>query len=121
MQEKGQTLVIKLLHASVFDLSSYMQSDVADVIIELTRNDADLMSKWLEEAIKTMPSQNAGGAPTATPDQLLEFHSTVTRYATYNFISTLNANINNIGKIHSNFHTKIKQCFYICLINYKRL
>lgn len=45
------------------------------------------MSKWLEEAIKTMPLQNAGGAPTATPEQLLEFHSTVTRYVTYNLIS----------------------------------
>ncbi|KAL0119670.1 hypothetical protein PUN28_007838 [Cardiocondyla obscurior] len=82
LQEKGQTLIIKLLHAAVFELSSYMLSDVADVIIELTRNDADLMSKWLEEAIKTMPAQNAGGAPTATPDQLLEFHSTVTRSET---------------------------------------
>ncbi|XP_018314649.1 transportin-3 [Mycetomoellerius zeteki] len=82
LKEKGQTLVIKLLHASVFELSSYMLSDVADVIIELTRNDADLMSKWLEEAIKTMPSQNAGGAPTATPEQLLEFHSIVTRSET---------------------------------------
>ncbi|XP_077276129.1 transportin 3 isoform X2 [Temnothorax americanus] len=79
LQEKGQTLVIKLLHASVFDLSSYMQSDVADVMIELKRSDTDLLSKWLEEAIKTMPSQNAGGAPTATPEQLLEFHSAVTR------------------------------------------
>jgi len=38
------------------------------------------MSNWLEEAIKTMPSQNAGGAPTATPEQLFEFHDTVTRY-----------------------------------------
>ncbi|XP_018403619.1 PREDICTED: transportin-3 [Cyphomyrmex costatus] len=82
LQEKGQTLVVKLLHASVFELSSYMLSDVADVIIELTRSDADLMSKWLEEAIKTMPSQNAGGAPTATHDQLLEFHSIVTRSET---------------------------------------
>ncbi|XP_018342669.1 PREDICTED: transportin-3 isoform X1 [Trachymyrmex septentrionalis] len=81
LKEKGQTLVIKLLHASVFELSSYMLSDVADVIIELTRN-ADLMSKWLEEAIKTMPSQNAGGALTATPEQLLEFHCIITRSET---------------------------------------
>lgn len=44
------------------------------------------MSKWLEEAIKIMPSQNAGGAPTATTEQLLEFHSTVTRYVAHNFI-----------------------------------
>lgn len=82
LQEKGQTLVIKLLHASVFDLSSYMLSDVADVIIELTRSDKELMSNWLGEAIKTMPSQNAGGAPTATPEQLFEFHDTVTRSET---------------------------------------
>lgn len=118
LQEKGQTLVIKLLHASVFDLSSYMLSDVADVIIELSRSHTDvkirfislinfsshylqhlarnssfccissqLMSKWLEEAIRMMPAQNAGGAPTATPEQLLEFHSTVTRcvYVASNF------------------------------------
>jgi len=45
------------------------------------------MSKWLEEAIKTMPSQNAGGALTATPEQLLEFHCIITRYVIYNFIS----------------------------------
>ncbi|KMQ93334.1 transportin-3 [Lasius niger] len=82
MQEKGQTLVIKLLHASVFELSSYMLSDVADVIIELTRNDTDLMSKWLREAILTMPLQNAGGAPTATCEQFTEFHNTVTRSET---------------------------------------
>ncbi|XP_020287942.1 transportin-3 isoform X2 [Pseudomyrmex gracilis] len=79
LQGKGQILVTKLLHAAVFELSSYMLSDVADVIIELTRTDTEQMSKWLEEAIKTMPSQNAGGALTATPEQLLEFHSTVTR------------------------------------------
>lgn len=42
LQEKGQALVIKLLHASVFELSSYMLSDVADVIMELTRIDADV-------------------------------------------------------------------------------
>lgn len=54
------------------------------------------MSKWLEEAIKTMPLQNAGGAPTATPEQLLEFHSTVTRYVTYNFSANIKININNI-------------------------
>lgn len=42
LQEKGQTLVIKLLHAAVFSLSSYMLSDVADVIIELVRNDSEV-------------------------------------------------------------------------------
>ncbi|KAG7213831.1 hypothetical protein KM043_003045 [Ampulex compressa] len=82
IREKGQTLVVRLLHASVFELSSYMLSDVADVIIELTLTDRAMLSKWLEEAIKSMPSQNVVGSPTATPEQLLEFHSTVTRAET---------------------------------------
>lgn len=103
LQEKGHTFVIKLLHASVFSLPSYMLSDIADVIIELVQHDREvrtrmvhsifhflvyefrlylfsqLTSKWLEEAIKTMPPQNASGSPTATPEQLLEFHNTITR------------------------------------------
>ncbi|XP_014470428.1 PREDICTED: transportin-3 [Dinoponera quadriceps] len=78
LQEKGQTLVIKLLHASVFSLPSYMLSDIADVVMELIQHDRELTSKWLEEAIKTMPAQNASGSPAATPEQLLEFHSTIT-------------------------------------------
>ncbi|KAF7379433.1 transportin-3 [Vespula maculifrons] len=77
--EKGQTLVMRLLHASVFSLSSYMLSDVADVIVELNLADRQLLSKWLEEAIKSMPTQNADGSPTATNEQLVEFHNTVTR------------------------------------------
>lgn len=56
-----------------------MISDVADVFVELSLTDRELLSKWLEEAIKTMPSQNAGGSPTAQPEQLFEFHNTVTR------------------------------------------
>lgn len=104
LQEKGQTLVMKLLHASVFSLPSYMLSDIADVFIELGQYDREvrhcecsnlqcifyacefrsnlfsqLTSKWMEEAIKTMPSQNASGSPTATPEQLLEFHNMITR------------------------------------------
>jgi len=66
------------------------------------------MSKWLEEAIKTMPSQNAGGAPTATPEQLLEFHSTVTRYVTDNFIS-----VQIISEKFVNFYKN--QIMFICL------
>lgn len=38
------------------------------------------MATWLEEAIKSMPTQNAGGAPTATPDQQLEFHHAILRF-----------------------------------------
>ncbi|XP_066594283.1 transportin-3 isoform X2 [Prorops nasuta] len=77
IKEKGQTLVMRLLHASVFSLSTYMFSDVADVFIELNLTDRELASKWLEEAIKNMPTQNTGGSVTATPEQLLEFHNAV--------------------------------------------
>ncbi|XP_015607153.1 transportin-3 isoform X2 [Cephus cinctus] len=79
VRKEGQSLVARLLHASVFSLHSYMLSDVADVIVELISFDRELVSKGLEEAIKAMPTQNVVGAPTATPDQLLEFHNTVTR------------------------------------------
>ncbi|XP_012271220.1 transportin-3 isoform X2 [Orussus abietinus] len=87
MREKGQTLVARLLHASVFSLHTYMLSDVADVVIEMTLFDKELLSKWLEEAIKAMPTQNAGGLPTATPEQLLEFHSTVLRAETSKIVT----------------------------------
>lgn len=35
LHEKGQVLVWRLIHATVFSLSTYMLSDVADVLIEL--------------------------------------------------------------------------------------
>ncbi|XP_033225637.1 transportin-3 isoform X2 [Belonocnema kinseyi] len=77
--EKGQTLIARLLHAAVFSLSTYMLTDVADVIVELALTSREMVSTWLEEAIKAMPAQNAGGSPTATPEQLLEFRNSVTR------------------------------------------
>lgn len=39
VKEKGQTLVTRLLHASVYSLSSYMLGEVADVILELAMLD----------------------------------------------------------------------------------
>ncbi|KAK0075611.1 hypothetical protein PV325_006643 [Microctonus aethiopoides] len=77
LREKGQSLVTNLLHASVFSLPTIMLEDVADVLIELTLTDSTSMATWLEEAIKSMPTQNAGGSPTATPDQQLELHHTI--------------------------------------------
>ena len=79
VKEKGQTLVTSLLHASVYSLSSYMLGEVADVMLELALLDRESNSKWLEEAIRSMPTQNSGGSTTATPDQLLDFHNTVAR------------------------------------------
>lgn len=79
LAEKGKALVTSLLQAAVFSLSTYMLQDVADVLVELTLTDGASMAIWLEEAIKSMPTQNAVGLPTATPEQLLEFHSTILR------------------------------------------
>lgn len=45
LKEKGQTLVIRLLHASVFSLPSYMLSDVADVFVELSLTDRQVRYK----------------------------------------------------------------------------
>ncbi|XP_046738771.1 transportin-3 [Diprion similis] len=87
VNDKGQTLVARLIHASVFSLHSYMLSDVAEVIIELALVDRELVSRWLEEAIKAMPTQNAGGSPTTTPAQLLEFHNAVMRADTPKTVS----------------------------------
>ena len=36
-----------------------------------------MTSVWLEQAIHQLPTENVRGTPTATPEQLLEFHSTV--------------------------------------------
>ena len=36
--------------------------------------------KWLESALKSLPTQNMGGAVTATQKQLVDFHKAVTRY-----------------------------------------
>ncbi|KAH0552027.1 transportin-3 [Cotesia glomerata] len=79
LAEKGQTLVTNLLHAAVFSLRTYMLQETVDVIIELTLIDQTSMAKWLEEAIKSMPTQNAPGSVTATPEQLYEFHRTILR------------------------------------------
>ncbi|XP_076655817.1 transportin 3 [Halictus rubicundus] len=97
LREKGQTLVMRLLHASVFSLSSYMLSDVADVFVELSLSNRELLSKCLEEAIKTMPSQNAGGSPTAQPEQLFDFHSTVTRAET---AKSVNVALRNFARLY---------------------
>lgn len=74
IEDKGQELITNLIQASVFCLHTYMLSDVADVIMELMMTHQPSMSRWIEEAIKTMPTQNSGGSVTATPKQLEDFH-----------------------------------------------
>ncbi|KAI4481697.1 hypothetical protein M0804_009218 [Polistes exclamans] len=77
LAEKGQTLVMRLLHSSVFSLPAYMASDVADVLLKINLTDRQLFSKWLEEAIKSMPLQNTDGSPTATNEELVQLHNTI--------------------------------------------
>nr|CAD7417236.1 unnamed protein product [Timema poppensis] len=108
IQENGQALVNNLVQACVFCLHSYMLTDVADVFMALMQHNravgspqiwprgrsvgpgehgADLvlfclsqdLSQWLEIAIKALPTQNSGGSITATPKQLVDFHSSLTR------------------------------------------
>ena len=42
LQERGQTLITRLLHECVFSLPSFLLSDVADVIVELTLTSKDV-------------------------------------------------------------------------------
>ncbi|XP_058793421.1 transportin-3 isoform X2 [Phymastichus coffea] len=77
LHEKGQLLVWRLIHAIVFSLSTYMLSDVADVLIELSLTNQQLMSEWLRQALHQMQTENTGVSPAATPEQLSEFHSSV--------------------------------------------
>ncbi|XP_014226536.1 transportin-3 [Trichogramma pretiosum] len=77
LQEKGQNLVITLIHSAVFTLSSYMFPDISEVLFEITLHNKNLMASWLEQAITQMPKENAGGTITATQEQLLKFHRAV--------------------------------------------
>lgn len=75
----GETLIMNLIHASVFCLHSYMLSDVADVIAELKMISPDNLDKFLRSALDAMPKKNSGGCITATEQQLKEFHENVVR------------------------------------------
>nr|CAD7573032.1 unnamed protein product [Timema californicum] len=48
----------------------------ADLVLFCLSQD---LSQWLEIAIKALPTQNSGGSITATPKQLVDFHSSLTR------------------------------------------
>lgn len=80
VQEHGQQLVTNLLHACVFYLQTYMLPDVADVIVELILLDREALGHWLETAVRSLPVQANGVIVAATPQQLQEFHVSVTRY-----------------------------------------
>lgn len=45
------------------------------------------MGQWLEHALKSLPTQNSGGAVTATSEQLADFHATVLQSDNYKDVS----------------------------------
>ena len=75
----GETLVVNLLHASVFYLHSYMMPDVADVFVEMKYIDHELFNEGLKKALGALPCQNSGGSVTATEEQLKEFYEKITK------------------------------------------
>lgn len=79
MKEYGQQLLTNLIHACVFYLRTYMLSDVADVIVELLHTDREHTAKCLANALETLPKQGNGGVISVTPEQLTNFHASITR------------------------------------------
>ncbi|CAH1799403.1 unnamed protein product [Owenia fusiformis] len=78
ISEHGQALTQSILNATVFCLPSYMVTDVAEVVQELMVVDRPVFCKWLEVALKTMPTESHGGAVNATHKQLTDFHKACT-------------------------------------------
>lgn len=77
LQQHGEALIVNLIQASVYYLHSYMLSDVADVLLEISRINAEQLSGNLRTALDTLPKKNSGGCITATPTQLDEFHTAI--------------------------------------------
>ncbi|XP_064628883.1 transportin-3-like [Lineus longissimus] len=76
--EHGAALMQSIINACVFCLPSYMIVDVADVVMELMVVDRPAVCKWLEAALKALPTESSGGSVTATHKQLTDFHKAVT-------------------------------------------
>lgn len=78
LADHGQALVHAMINACVFCLPSYMIPDVAEVLFELMLIDRATFCLWLETTLKALPTENSGGAITATRKQLTDFHKSVT-------------------------------------------
>ncbi|KAK7108377.1 transportin-3-like isoform X2 [Littorina saxatilis] len=78
LNDHGQALVHATINACVFCLPSYMIPDVAEVLYELMLVDRATFCVWLEMTLKALPTENSGGAVTATRKQLTDFHKSVT-------------------------------------------
>lgn len=79
LNEFGQQLVTNLIHASVFYLHSYMLCELSDVIVELLEFDRQVTKEWLANALETLPKQDNGSINAATPHQLEEIHTKISK------------------------------------------
>ncbi|XP_036004695.1 transportin-3 isoform X1 [Fundulus heteroclitus] len=78
MEQNGQQLINQLLHSCCFCLPPYTLPDVAEVLWEIMLFNRPMFCRWLENALKGLPKETAGGAVTVTHKQLTDFHKQVT-------------------------------------------
>ncbi|KAK9891693.1 hypothetical protein WA026_015661 [Henosepilachna vigintioctopunctata] len=79
LQEFGQQIVSNLIQACVFYLHSYMLCEVSDVLVELLHFNREVTQKWLMNAFDSLPKQNNGGINAASPQQLKDIYTTISK------------------------------------------
>ncbi|XP_077999883.1 transportin-3-like [Glandiceps talaboti] len=85
--QHGEQLMNNLMIAVVFHLPVYMVPEIGDVIYELMLFDRPSVCRWLEVALKALPTETRPGAVNATHKQLTEFHKKVTSAEEQNSVS----------------------------------
>jgi len=75
----GQHLVCMLIHGVIYTLPSYTITDVAELMYEMKEVMQQDFAKWVEEALRQLPSQTPVGSQTATLEQLQSFQKQVMR------------------------------------------
>lgn len=78
LKEYGQALIHALLKASLFDLPRPMIPNSAEIIYELHLVDSPSVGQWLQYELQALPTHSPGGAINATPQQMADFHASVT-------------------------------------------
>ncbi|XP_070539739.1 transportin-3-like [Ptychodera flava] len=87
INEHGQQLINNLIVAVVFHLPVYMVPEIGDVIYEMMVFDRPSVCRWLEAALKSLPTETKPGSISATHKQLIDFHKKVTSAEDQNQVS----------------------------------
>ncbi|EDO32037.1 predicted protein [Nematostella vectensis] len=74
---QGQNIVNGLIHACAGSLPTYMIPEVADVIYELLAFCRQETLQWISHSLSSLPTQSVPGHVIATPEQLREFHNSL--------------------------------------------